>query len=340
MAGYGCALVAGVDFDKAHFDPSLVEGGSFFGQSAAPPGTDGCPPDQKRCNATCVSRTDPAFGCGLADCAPCSLPHATETACGVAGACIPKACDKGFDDCDHDPGNGCEADLSRRETCNSCSIACAAGMLCAPSGCVTDCPSPLTACNGSCVDTKTSPVSCGGCDVVCAGGTNADPACVNSACALSCRSGFGDCANNPAKACTPLPKWFVDADGDDYGTTSFVTACARPAGHAPNSGDCNDSNPSIHPNAAGADVPFDGPSGPSYDYDCSGAEEELDAPVHFAGCGACDGQGYEPLAGRAGAGVNNYCGSAQRHVCFYLPPPAGSGCADTSYDGGVRIKCK
>ncbi|WP_158617609.1 MopE-related protein [Corallococcus sp. CA049B] len=46
----------------------------------------------------------------------------------------------------------------------------------------------------------------------------------------------------------PFQTWYRDQDGDSYGLTSqAVQACVQPAGHAPNAGDCNDSNPAIHP---------------------------------------------------------------------------------------------
>jgi hypothetical protein len=335
-SGWGCAIVAGVDFESAHLDPAaLFPDGGF--RLAAPPGTDGCPPDQKKCGNGCLSRTDPSFGCGLLDCSPCSLAHSTGATCGVSGACIPKACEPGFDDCDHDPGNGCEADLNRPETCNTCSNKCPQGMLCSPTGCVADCALPLKACNGSCVDTQTNAASCGSCDKACPGGPNADPACVAGACAFACRAGFGDCTNTPAKDCTVLPKWYVDNDEDNYGTAVFVSQCVRPPKHSPNTGDCLDSNPAVHPNAPPSETAYAGPNGPSFDYDCNNTEVEANNPTHFVNCGACDQSGYVPLLPlRAGTGVNNFCGSPTLHVCFDIPM---SGCNQIQYDSGTYIKC-
>ncbi|MCP3168481.1 MopE-related protein [Myxococcus qinghaiensis] len=44
--------------------------------------------------------------------------------------------------------------------------------------------------------------------------------------------------------------WYRDQDSDNYGVTSQSTqACARPTGHAPNAGDCDDAQPSLHPGA-------------------------------------------------------------------------------------------
>ncbi|MBI9041919.1 MopE-related protein [Lutibacter sp.] len=43
--------------------------------------------------------------------------------------------------------------------------------------------------------------------------------------------------------------YFRDADGDGFGTDEFVLACEMPAGYAKYSGDCDDSNETINPDA-------------------------------------------------------------------------------------------
>ena len=47
----------------------------------------------------------------------------------------------------------------------------------------------------------------------------------------------------------PTQSYYKDDDQDGYGTTASVEDCAAPAGYAAASGDCNDNNPDIHPNA-------------------------------------------------------------------------------------------
>lgn len=333
---WGCALIVGVDFDAARSSALKPDPGSIPEGGTSPLADGGCPPDKKACNGACV-QISPEFGCGGPDCTPCSLATTMGVRCDTGGACVPSGCAQGFDDCDKDPANGCETDLSRKESCGACGKACPEGTLCAPGGCVSDCPGTLVACGGSCVDTTKSAAHCGGCNQACDGGANGDPACSASTCALTCRTGFADCTNNPAKSCAALPKWFIDSDGDGYGTAVFNAGCTKPAGHAANTGDCLDSNPAVHPGAASSDVPFAGASGPSYDYDCSGVEVEDNPPAHWAGnCGAgCNASGAQPLTpARAGAGVNNYCGSPTMHVCFAIRT-----CGSVDYDAGVRIKC-
>jgi hypothetical protein len=48
----------------------------------------------------------------------------------------------------------------------------------------------------------------------------------------------------------PTNTYYQDSDNDGYGrATSTVTACARPAGYAAVSGDCNDNNAAVNPGA-------------------------------------------------------------------------------------------
>ena len=44
--------------------------------------------------------------------------------------------------------------------------------------------------------------------------------------------------------------WYVDSDGDGYGSSSTVQSCAQPAGSATNASDCNDSAVAVNPGAA------------------------------------------------------------------------------------------
>jgi len=56
-----------------------------------------------------------------------------------AGQCRLDSCDEGFGDCNQDPGDGCEADLSSQENCGACANACAADEHCEAGACVADC---------------------------------------------------------------------------------------------------------------------------------------------------------------------------------------------------------
>ncbi|MHA7631001.1 RCC1 domain-containing protein [Corallococcus sp. M7] len=81
-----------------------------------------------------------------------------------------------------------------------------------------------------------------------------------------CDGKDNDCNGQPDDGLA-FPSWYRDQDGDTYGQTSqSVLACVQPAGHAPNAGDCNDSNPALNP---GATEVCDG-----VDNDCDGQVDE------------------------------------------------------------------
>jgi len=107
--------------------------------------TSACPAGETMCQGSCVSVADPAHGCGAPSCQACVLAHA-QPGCGAQG-CAVAACETGWADCNGNPADGCEADLSNPATCTACNVQCAppAG-LCAPTGCVAACPAPLTLC--------------------------------------------------------------------------------------------------------------------------------------------------------------------------------------------------
>jgi alpha-tubulin suppressor-like RCC1 family protein len=83
--------------------------------------------------------------------------------------------------------------------------------------------------------------------------------------------------------------WFRDNDGDNYGiAAATMVACARPAGFAPMSGDCNDASALVNPGATET---------------CNGVDDDCDAAIDdnicVWGCGAggaCD----DPIASTAG----------------------------------------
>jgi hypothetical protein len=73
--------------------------------------------------------------CGSCDVA-CSYPNAYP-AC-VSGVCALDVCYQGHGDCDGDPANGCETDLTTdHENCGGCGIKCTMIMFCKSGECVT-----------------------------------------------------------------------------------------------------------------------------------------------------------------------------------------------------------
>jgi hypothetical protein len=178
----------------------------------------GCDPGKKYCFGECVSQTNPVYGCDANTCAPCSIARATATCAG--GRCAVLACNNGYADCNQDPSDGCETDLSEATHCGSCNAVCgASAALCAPSGtgfsCTSGCSGQApTLCGTQCVDLATSRTHCGACNNTCGAVANAQVACTASACQFSCETGFHACGSacatntNPATcgtSCTPCP---------------------------------------------------------------------------------------------------------------------------------------
>jgi hypothetical protein len=138
-------------------------------------------------------------------------------------------------------------------------------------------------------------------------------------CGISCHAGFANCSGNPADGCQALNTYFVDADHDGYGTTATTTACAPPAGYAPVSGDCDDTNSNVHPGQTTYfGTPYTLSGAISYDYNCDGVETPDPGSIIYTTCGAdCSGEGYlnnSPF--RSGSGINNHCGSTNYETCI------------------------
>lgn len=68
-----------------------------------------CPDGSKECGGACVPLDDPATGCALWGCEPCSLEHAAAR-CEATG-CAVGICERGWADCDQESDNGCEIAL-------------------------------------------------------------------------------------------------------------------------------------------------------------------------------------------------------------------------------------
>ncbi|MEZ4389578.1 MAG: hypothetical protein R3A48_00670 [Polyangiales bacterium] len=149
------------------------------------------------------TRTDGAH-CGA--CGTVCRAGANQSSRCAAGACA-VSCNAGYADCDGDPANGCEADLSAPATCGACTNRCAAPTsLCQASNgqpaCVSSCggATPME-CGGRCVDPQADVANCGGCGNACAAGPNSTATCAAGRCGITCAAGFGDCDNNPANGC-------------------------------------------------------------------------------------------------------------------------------------------
>ena len=104
--------------------------------------SDSCSSGSTACSGQCVDTDSDPENCGACGVA-CNLLNATAACAG--GHCAVGSCDAGFDDCDGDPANGCEVELSTDDlNCGQCGNVCAAGIACG-SG---ECQSPGVLCGG------------------------------------------------------------------------------------------------------------------------------------------------------------------------------------------------
>jgi MYXO-CTERM domain-containing protein len=151
--------------------------------------------------------TDPDH-CGTCDNSCASLN--AEATC-TAGVCEIGACWDGFEDCNADPADGCEAALATDPAhCGACDMACApanAQGACQQAQCViSSCSTGFGNCNGyhadGCeADLSSDPVHCADCDTSCEL-AHTTAGCEQSACVVdTCDDAFGDCNSDPADGC-------------------------------------------------------------------------------------------------------------------------------------------
>lgn len=161
-----------------------------------------------------------------------------------AGGCLVTACDPGYADCDLNPNNGCEINLSNNATrCGGClpsdprsqgGVDCTSAWAHADGTCNSfgtcvfdecdtsydDCNSSLT--NGCETDLRTAN-NCGGCGTICGGSAKTNvsgsPTCSSETCVVSCTSGYCPNTADPERKCTVT-----------LGTTSNCTSCGNVCG--------------------------------------------------------------------------------------------------------------
>ncbi len=185
------------------------------------------------CEVNVTTSVTHCGACGRA----CSLPNAT-AACS-SGACAVARCNAGFADCNGNPADGCEVNVtSSPANCGRCGNACNATggtATCASGVCGITCAAGRGDCNMSAadgceVDTSTTVMHCGACGRACSL-ANATAGCAAGACTIAtCNAGFADCDRNPANGCE------VNLRTDNGHCGACATAC--PSGQVCSSGAC------------------------------------------------------------------------------------------------------
>ena len=210
----GCNAVAGIE--PATLDEQSEDLGADLPTEPSRLSTGGaCDASNTLCDNQCVGRDDPSFGCGRAACTACAVPNA-RAACN-AGRCVVGQCAPGFADCNGDPADGCEADLSNAAHCGACNVACtgSAGVCTRGAGCSSSCPAAApTQCGSTCTDLRSDPSRCGSCGNACPTPMNGTATCSGGRCGSTCAKGFhscsGACVSSMSTAtcgpsCSPCP---------------------------------------------------------------------------------------------------------------------------------------
>jgi len=100
-----------------------------------------CPNDLAHAGICEIDTAHDANNCGNCG-VHCPVPANGIAGC-AGGACAIKSCDPPYDDCDHDPSNGCETDLSADPlNCGACGRSCAAAAGCSSGRCTPGDASP------------------------------------------------------------------------------------------------------------------------------------------------------------------------------------------------------
>jgi len=150
-----------------------------------------------------ASLQDDVDTCG--DCNTTCTVQAGSAECSM-GACRVAGCNTGFDDCNTQYSDGCEADLTDLATCGSCSNACtvtAGTAACDAGQCrIAECNPGFDDCNtqysDGCEANLSDPATCGAQCRTCPTPMNATATCDGTSCGFSCPTGFNRCASSCA----------------------------------------------------------------------------------------------------------------------------------------------
>ncbi|MDF2695579.1 MAG: Tryptophan synthase alpha chain [Labilithrix sp.] len=242
----------GIPDNGCEVDLATAENCGACGAACAPgvpcvQGQCGCAVPEVLCNGSCADLQRSYEHCGACD-SPCNDPappppeHNLQMEC-VNAECK-RTCRPPFADCNGDPSDGCEKDLSipDDQNCGECGAVCPSGTAC---DAFDDnfrlrcgCPPGLQACpTGSlntCEDVLTDPLNCGGCGVICTSEDSAfaRPVCRGGLCDIVCKTGHGDCNGFAGDGCE------VDLETDPRNCGACGHACNAELGQPCVKGKC------------------------------------------------------------------------------------------------------
>jgi hypothetical protein len=321
-----------------------------------------CDPEQADCNGDLECDTELGT---LANCGTCGdacfglFPNAAVRC--EAGVCKRGDCNPGFDDCNGDPSDGCEAQLTANpKHCGACGAACGNNTQCVTGNC--KCDSGWADCNGDlgalggdgCEQSLNAVTSCGSCTTSCSAETLPmvqASGCINLTCGgLVCVPGHGNCNGIAQDGCEQ--RLNTNSHCGQCGTkclgntvctegtcVPINTNCPAGLGDCNNDGVCetnttNDVGNCGKCNSSCGDIPF-------VNARCEAGQCVFDAGDCVAGYGDCDGSaetgcetplGTEANCGECGAACAGAYPNAQATcvtgVCALLPGSCANGYGD------------
>jgi hypothetical protein len=295
---------------------------------------------------------NPAAGCTVSltttsNCGGCGVMCTNangSTSCsfnGTLGGCVP-SCNTNFDDCDGNPANGCETNLTNTTAhCKTCSTNCmtleqnAMGAACVASTCTYSmCNGGWGNCDGNAANgcetnTTNTTAHCGTCGVDCNTQEQnvAAASCAASLCTYTtCNNNFGNCDSDPTNGCETnllTNTNHCNACGTDCAVqVANANGVACSAGACTYTGTCSASNymdcDGVRSNGCEANLNTDGMHCGSCGNDCS-------TTVQHASGLMCNGAGgcifsscaspYANCDGNAGNGCECETGAPNLNKC-------------------------
>lgn len=329
-------------------EPVPGQSGHFQCALTCRPGQGDCDGDASNgCEASFASDRNHCGGCGIV----CDYANGVGVCTG--GTCALLACDEGWADCDGNPANGCEADLSQPSSCGACGVVCdptnvhpsVAGKCMAISpapanGPAFECPmaclSGFEDCDGSPNNgCESQPANddnnCGACGKVCAA-ANASFTCQNFQCRFDgCDANFGDCDGN-------LGNIGSQRDALQLGNGCEVELVGNPT----HCGSCGNDCANAGPGSFMCDVDtcrVSACAAPWFDCDGDGLSCESDL-TSVATCGSCSTNCLAPSNATGDGNVrfaSCNAGPSNQRLCGITECQAGFGDCNGQWSDGCEI---
>jgi hypothetical protein len=182
-----------------------------------------CAPNSMQCSGSSTETCNANGQWGAP--VPCPAPAHANPTCTGNGVCG-WSCQGGYDNCNGQPGDGCEADLTSPATCGTCANHCngAGGTpTCSNGNCGIVCHGQHGNCNNSAADGCEIPLgttsNCLGCGDSCSAPAHATAVCTPGGCDFTCSGLWDNCDGNDGNGCEK------DVSADAFNCGGCNTSC-------------------------------------------------------------------------------------------------------------------